>query len=122
MRSVKFLDGHFKTSPEQLGGLIKIAILLTENALSKMNDPVYGMVIAQTGEYLYSFCHILTRRLKIIEKHEVFGIIAIAHSVVDVVLPHLLLSQRYGFLEKLQELFLTCACIYLSYLLIDRRQ
>jgi hypothetical protein len=98
---VKFFDCHFEGTSEKLRGLVKVASLFTENTLSKMNDPIDRMIITQASKYLYSFCKVLCCWIELIEKHQVFGKIAVTHSVVNVVLTHLLFSQGNRLVEIL---------------------
>ena len=122
MGGVKFIDGHIQTISEQFRSLVEIVLLLAEDAVGKVDDPVDGMIITETGKYLNCFCQVLGCQFEVVHQHEVLGIVAVTNCVENVVLAHLFLPDLYCFLEVLEEFFLTCACVDLCNLFIDRRQ
>ena len=84
-----------------------------------MDDPVDGMVIAETGKYLNCFGQVLCCQFEVVHQHEVLGVVAVADCVEYVIFTHLFLANLYCFLEILEEFFLACACVDLCDLFVD---
>ena len=85
-----------------------------------MDDPIDRMIVAQARKYLDCSAQVLGCWFELVEKHQVLGVVAVADSIEDVVLSHLLLPERNCLLEIVKELPLTCSCVNFSYLLVDR--
>ena len=84
-----------------------------------MDDPIDRMIVAQARKYLDSSAQVLSCWLELVEKHQVLGVVAVADSIEDVVLSHLLFPERNRLLEIVKELPLACSCVDFGYLLVD---
>ena len=92
MGRVEFFDSHFQRASEQFCSLIEVAPLLTEYSLSEVDDPVDWVVVAEAGKYFNSFGDIISSGAELVEKHQVLGKVAVANSIMDIVLTHLFFS------------------------------
>jgi hypothetical protein len=89
VRGIELLFCHFEGAFEESVGFGVLFLEFTVDAVGEVDDPVDGVVVGHAGEDLDCVAQLVFCGLDLVDHHEIFGVVAVADSVEDVVLAHL---------------------------------